>query len=223
MMSADDWGVIGFTLWVAALSVLLILPPGVALAWLLARRQWPGKTLVETLVSLPLVLPPVATGLILLMLLGRNGPLGGWLHSLGIDIVFTWRAVVVALGVMAFPLLVRSMRTAFEGVPARLEYVASTLGAGRWRIFWTLTLPLSARGVVAGMVLAFARALGEFGATVMVAGYIPGKTSTLSVEIYHAVQLGKDHRAMVFLLVSALIAFAAVWFSESLTRKRNAA
>ena len=162
-MTAQAWQIVGFTAWVSALSTLTILPFGLGLAWLLARREWPGKSIVETLVSLPLVLPPVATGLILLRLLGRRGPVGALLHdTLGLDIVFTWRAVLVSLAVMSFPLLVLSTRVAFEGVNPRLEQIASTLGAGPWRVFYSVTLPLAIRGVLAGILLAFARALGEF-------------------------------------------------------------
>ncbi|HVU25962.1 MAG TPA: molybdate ABC transporter permease subunit [Opitutus sp.] len=222
-MSAEAWHITWFTLGVAALGTLLILPFGVALAWLLARREWPGKSLVETFVALPLVVPPVATGLVLLKLLGRRGALGGWIeHVFGVEIVFTWHAVVLATAVMSFPLLVRTARVAFEGVNPRLERVARTLGAGPWRVFATITLPLAARGLVGGAVLAFARALGEFGATVMVAGFIPGKTVTLALSIYQSVQLGHDRQAFVLLTVSVAIAFAAVWLSEWFLRRRPA-
>jgi molybdate transport system permease protein len=222
-MTGEEWQTIWLTTWVSALSVLVILPPGVAIAWLLARKDWPGKSLVETLVALPLVLPPVATGLILLKLLGRRGPIGGWLHdTLGMDIVFTWKAVLIALGVMSFPLLVRSVRTAFEEVPVRLEGIARTLGARPWRVFWTITLPLARRGVAAGVVLAFARALGEFGATIMVAGFIQGETSTLSLAIYQHVQTGHDGEAMKLLVVAVIMAFIALWISETLSRRRRA-
>ena len=211
---------VGFTAGMAALAVMLIFPPSVALAWLLARRHWPGKSVVETLVALPLVMPPVATGLILLKTFGRRSLLGNFLHErFGTEIVFTWKAVVIALGVMALPLLVRSLRTAFEEVPRRLEGVAQTLGAGPWRVFWTITLPLARRGLLAGVVLAIARALGEFGATAIIAGYIPGRTATLSLEIYHAIQMGDDARAMTLLWVSAVMAFGAVWLSEKLSHR----
>jgi len=210
-----------FTLGVALLGTLLILPGGVALGWLLARRRWPGKALVETLVALPLVIPPVATGLILLKLFGRRGPLGVFLErTFGVEIVFTWKAVVLATAVMALPLLVRSARVAFEEVPARLEQVARTLGAGPWRVFFTVTLPLARRGLLAGCVLAFARALGEFGATVMVAGMIPGETITLALGIYHEVQLGHDGAALGLLAVSVTLAFGALAASEWLLRRR---
>jgi molybdate transport system permease protein len=220
-MSADDWQVVRFTIWAALMSVALIVPPGLALAWILARWQWRGKSLVETFVTLPLVVPPVATGLILLHLFGRKGPLGKLLSSLGVDVVFTWKAVVLALSVMSLPLLVRSARAAFEGVNVRLENVARTLGASPWRVFFTISLPLAKRGIAAGIILAFARALGEFGATIMVAGNIPGRTSTMALEIFHSVQLSKDDHAWRLLAVSAVIAFAAVWTSEWLLRRKS--
>lgn len=220
-MSAEAWQITWFTAGVAALSTVVILPFGVALAWLLARRTWPGKSMVETLVALPLVVPPVATGLVLLKLFGRRGPIGGWLEgTLGWEIVFTWRGVVLATAVMSFPLLVRTARVAFEGVNPRLEHVARTLGAGPWRVFLTITLPLAARGLLAGAVLAFARALGEFGATIMVAGFIPGQTATLALSIYHLVQLGRDGEALALLAVSLVLAFAAVWCSEWFLRRK---
>jgi molybdate transport system permease protein len=222
-MTADDLKTIWFSAWAAALATLLILPPAVAMAWLLARRDWPGKSLVETLTALPLVLPPVATGLILLKLLGRRGPFGDWLAAQGIEIIFTWKAVVIALAVMSFPLLVRSLRTAIGEVPLRLEQVAMTLGARPLRVFWSVTLPLARRGVMAGCILAFARAIGEFGATMILAGYIPGETGTLSLEIYHAIQMGEDTRAMELIGAAALLAFGALWGSELWGRKRPAA
>jgi len=220
-MSAEEWQIVWFTAWVSALSTILILPFGLALAWLLARYDWPAKSLVETFLSLPLVMPPVATGLILLRLLGRRGPVGAFLHNhFDLDVVFTWRAVVVALSVMSLPLFVRSARVAFQELNPRLEQIARTLGATPFRVFLTITLPLASRGLVAGMILAFARALGEFGATIMVAGNIPGKTSTLSLAIYQNVQLGQDPHAFQLLGVSVVLAFAAVWGSELLLRKK---
>jgi molybdate transport system permease protein len=220
-MSREEWEIIWFTAWVAAVSTILILPPALGVAWLLARYSWPGKSIVETLVALPLVMPPVATGLILLKLLGRRGAVGGFLHDqLHLDIVFTWRGVLIALGVMSFPLLVRSARVAFEEVNPRLEQIARTLGAGNARVFGTITLPLAARGILGGTMLAFARALGEFGATIMVAGSIPGQTSTLSLAIYQSVQLGQDTDAYRLLGVSVAMAFGAVWCSELLLRRK---
>jgi molybdate transport system permease protein len=221
-MSGEDWQIVAFTVRTAGLATLLILPPGLLLAWALARFHWPGKSLVETVVALPLVMPPVATGLILLKLLGRRGPIGHFLHErLGMDVVFTWRAVVLAMAVMAFPLLVRSARVAFEGVPRRLEQIARTLGAGEVRVFFTVTLPLALRGILGGSLLAFARALGEFGATILVAGSIPGRTTTLSVSIYQLVQLGQDEDAYRLMAVAVAVAFAAVWVSEWFLRRES--
>jgi len=218
-MSAAEWQIVGFSVGVAALATLLILPPGLGLAWLLARRRWRGKALAETLVALPLVMPPVATGLILLKLLGRRGPAGRFLHDLNLDVVFTWRGVVTAMAVMSFPLLVRGARVAFEEVDPRLEQIARTLGAGDARVFLTITLPLALRGILGGTLLAFARALGEFGATILVAGNIPGRTSTISLAIYQRVQLGQDAEAFRLLAVAAAIAFLAVWTSEWFLRR----
>jgi molybdate transport system permease protein len=221
-MNSAEWQLIWFTAWVSAVSTLLILPPGLATAWLLARHDWPGKSLVETIVSLPLVMPPVATGLILLKLLGERGPLGGFFYRhLDLDIAFTWRGVLIALAVMSFPLLVRSTRVAFEQVNPRLEQIARTLGASNARVFCTVTLPLASHGVIGGMLLAFARALGEFGATIMVAGYIYGRTATLSTEIYHAFNNGEDAHAFRLLGMSVALAFFAVWSSEVFMRRRG--
>ncbi len=208
--------IVFLTLRTAFLATLFIAPPGIALAWLLARREWRGKAFVETLVVLPLVMPPVATGLILLHLFGRRGPLGVF------DVIFTWRAVVLAMMVMSFPLLVRAARIAFEEVNPRYEQLARTLGASETRVFFTITLPLAARGIISGALLAFARAVGEFGATILVAGNIPGRTTTLSVAIYNNVQLGHDDVAFRLLLVAVLIAFAAAGISEFLLRRRPA-
>jgi len=221
-MSAEEWQIVWFTAWVSALSTIMILPFGLGAAWLLARYQWAGKSVVETLIALPLVMPPVATGLILLKLLGRRGAVGGFLHRhFDFDVVFTWRGVLIALSIMSFPLFVRSARVAFEEIDPRLEQIARTLGAANFRVFYTITLPLASRGIVGGMLLAFARALGEFGATIMVAGNIPGQTSTLSLAIFQSVQLGQDTNAFRLLGVSVVLAFAAVWSSEWLTRRKK--
>jgi len=219
-MSSDDWQILGLTLRTAALATVLIVPPGLAVAWLLARKRWRGKSIVETFVALPVVMPPVATGLILLELFGRRGPAGRLLDRLGLDVVFTWRAVVLAMMVMSFPLLVRAARVAFEEVEPRLEQIARTLGARELRVFVTITLPLAARGILSGVLLAFARAIGEFGATILVAGNIPGRTTTLSLAIYNHVQLGRDADAFRLLGIAVLIAFAAVWVTEAFLRRR---
>ncbi len=207
---------IAFTIEMALVATALLLVPGTLIAWLLARHAWRGKAIVETIVMLPLVMPPVATGLILLQLFGRRGPIGS---RLGFDVIFTWRAVVLAMTVMAFPLFVRTARVAFEQVSRRYEDIARTLGATEPRVFFTITLPLASRGIIAGAVIAFARALGEFGATILVAGNIPGQTSTIATSIYNFVQLGEDRAAMSLLGVSVVIAFAAIFASEMLVRK----
>ena len=218
----DVWRITWFTIACAAGATLLILPPGVVLAWLLARRKFPGRGLVETFVSLPLVMPPVATGLILLMLLSRRGRVGALLERLGIEVVFTWKAVVLAMAIMGLPLLVRTARAGFEQVNARYERVAATLGAPPARIFLTISLPLAWPSVLAGAVLAFARALGEFGATIIVAGNIPGATRTLAVAIYGYAETGQDSQAFALLLVSVSIAFVALWTANRLVERRAA-
>ena len=171
---------------------------------------------------LPLFVPPVATGLVLLMLFGRYGVLGSALQRVfGVEIVFTWRAVVLACAVMSFPLLARTAQSAFEGVNPRLEGIARTLGANEWRVFATITLPLAFRGILAGAVLAFARAMGEFGATAIVAGMIPGKTMTISLSIYQNIQLGHDTAALPLLLVSIGIVFITVFCGQIISRQRR--
>ena len=215
-MSAEILQVTSFSLAMAAVATLVMLPPGVGLAWVLSRRSFPGRHVVETLVSLPLVLPPVATGLILLRLLGRRGPLGHVLDAAGVEIIFTWRAVVVAMAVMGLPLLVRAARSGFEHVDRRYEQIAETLGASAARVFFTISLPLAWRGVLAGAVLGFSRALGEFGATIMIAGALPG-TRTLSVAIYSYTQTGRDAAAVALIVAAATIAFAAIFFSNRLS------
>lgn len=209
-----------FSLLIALASTILILPLATLVAWLLARKDWHGKTVVETIVMLPLVIPPVATGLILLKIFGRRSPVGRWLYDSGVEILFNWKGVLIAMAVMSFPLLVRSARSAFAEVNPRLEQIAATLGAAAPRIFFAVTLPLAWRGVVAGCLLAYSRALGEFGATIMVAGNIPGRTQTLSLAIFSFVQLGRDTEAFVLVGITLVIAFAAVALSERLARTK---
>jgi molybdate transport system permease protein len=216
------WRITWFTVLCAIGATALVLPPGVVLAWLLARRKVPARALIETLVSLPLVMPPVATGLILLLLLSRRGSLGGVLDRMGIQIVFTWKAVVLAMAVMGLPLLVRTARAGFEQVNTRYERVAATLGASPARIFLTISLPLAWPSVLAGAVLAFARALGEFGATIVVAGNIPGATRTLAVAIYGYAETGQDALAASLLIVSVSVAFVALWAANRLVEKSAA-
>jgi molybdate transport system permease protein len=211
-----------FTVLCAGGATLLVLPPGIAIAWALARGRFRGRTAVETLVTLPLVLPPVATGLLLLLLLSRRGPLGHLLEPLGIEIVFTWKAVVIAMAVMGLPLLVRVARAGFEQVDTRYEHVAATLGASPLRTFFTISLPLAWPSVLAGAVLAFARGLGEFGATVVLAGSIPGVTRTLAVAIYSYSETGHDAEALTLIGISIVIASIALWFSNRLAERRPA-
>lgn len=218
----DVWRITWFTVLCAAGATAIALPPGVVLAWLLARRRFRGRALIETLVSLPLVMPPVATGLILLMVLSRRGSVGRLLERMGLEVVFTWKAVVLAMAIMGFPLLVRTARAGFEQVNARYEHVAATLGASPTRIFLTISLPLAWPSVLAGAVLAFARALGEFGATIIVAGNIPGATRTLAVAIYGYAETGQDALAFALLLVSVAIAFAALWAANRLVERGTA-
>lgn len=213
----DVWHITWFTVACAAGATLLILPVGVFIAWVLARRTFPGRALLETLVSLPLVVPPVATGLLLLMLLGRRGAVGRVLERLGIEVVFTWKAVVLAMAVMGVPLLVRTARAGFEQVNARYERVAATLGARPLRVFFTISLPLAWPSVLSGAILAFARALGEFGATIVLAGSIPGVTRTLAVGIYSHTETGQDAQALVLVAISIAIAFVSLWLANQLT------
>jgi molybdate transport system permease protein len=215
----DAWRITWFTVATAALATALMLPPGLALAWLLARGRFRGRVLLETLVSLPLVMPPVATGLVLLGLFAPLGPVGRVLGKVGIEVVFTWKAVVLAMTVMGLPLLVRTARAGIEQVDRRFEAAAATLGAGPLRVFFTITLPLARPAVIGGAVLGFARALGEFGATVMIAGSIPGATRTLAVGIYSFAETGRDEDALLLVAISAVIAFAALLASNWMTAR----
>ena len=221
MPTREEWAVVLFTLRVAALGTAMILPLGVAAAALLAGRRGPGRTVLDTVFSLPLVLPPTAVGVVLLDTFSRATPLGSALAAAGIQIAFDWKGVVLATAVMSFPLLVRSALTAFEEVDPRLVGLARTLGCGPLQAFFRVTLPLAWRGVLAGTVLAFARALGEFGATVMLAGNIPGRTQTLALAIFHETQLGHDDRARVLAGVTALLAFLTLWSAEAVGRART--
>jgi len=214
-----SWDVVIFTVTMATLAVAISLPPALALAWLLARKNWPGKFILETVVTVPLVLPPVATGFALLLLLGRQGWLGSRLEEwFGWEIIFTWKAVVAAMAVMALPLMVRTARVGFEGVDPQLEDAARSLGAGPWKVFWQITLPLARRGVLGGVVLGFARALGEFGATIVVAGNIPGRTTTIPLAIYTDILLGDNAAALRLIAISLGVAFLAIALGERLVR-----
>jgi molybdate transport system permease protein len=220
-LSALEQEALGLSLQVAAVSVLVSLPFGLLVAWVLARREFFGKTLVNGLVHLPLVLPPVVVGYLLLLLLGREGPLGGFLYNVfGITVAFTWKGAAVAAGVMAFPLMVRAMRLSLELVDQRLEAAARTLGAGRFDVFVTVTLPLMSPGILAGAILAFARSLGEFGATITFVANIPGETRTLPLALYSLVQTpGGEAGALRLVLLSVLLALVALGASEILARR----
>ena len=194
---------------VAGLATAVDLVLGVALGWLLARRRFVGRDVLDTVCTLPMVLPPTVLGYYLLVLLGSRGWLGGWLQEVfGMHLIFTWQGAVVAAAVVAFPLVFKPARAAFEAVDGHLEQAARVLGVSEWGIFWRVTLPLAWRGILAGLLLAFARALGEFGATLMVAGSIPGKTQTLSIAVYEAVQAGQDdvaNRLVVLISVVCVV------------------
>jgi molybdate transport system permease protein len=221
--SLETWQITLFSVAVGVASTVFILPFGIAVSWLFARKEWPLKSIVETIVLLPLVMPPVSTGLILLKIFGRRSPIGEWLYDHGVEIVFNWKGVLIAMAVMSFPLLVRSVRTSFSEVDPRLEQIAATLGASGLRIFFVITIPLAYRGIVAGALLAFSRALGEFGATILLAGNIPGQTQTLSLAIFNFVQLGKDPEAYLLLGITVILAFVFVWCSEWLLRSEKKA
>ena len=223
LFSLETWQITLFSVAVGLASTLFILPFGIAVSWLFARKEWPLKSIVETIVLLPLVMPPVSTGLILLKIFGRRSPVGEWLYDHGVEIVFNWKGVLIAMAVMSFPLMVRSVRTSFSEVNPRLEQIAATLGASALRIFFVITIPLAYRGIVAGALLAFSRALGEFGATILLAGNIPGQTQTLSLAIFNFVQLGKDPEAYLLLGITVILAFVFVWCSEWLLRSEKKA
>lgn len=221
-LTGDDWRAVGLSVRIALAAAALSLPFGVAAGWVLARKSFPGKTLVETLLNLPLVMPPVVTGLLLLYLLGKRGWVGFWLDRwFGLEVALTWRAAVLAVAVMGFPLMVRAIRLAFEGVDPRLYQAARSLGAGPLDAFWSVSLPLARNGVLAGLVLSFARGLGEFGATLMFAGIRP-ETRTLALEVYVLNnQPGADAEARMWRLVAAsvVLAFAALAASEFFARR----
>ena len=220
-MSEAELEALWLSLRVAGWSVAVSLPFGIAAAWLLARKSFPGKIVLDGLIHLPLVLPPVVVGYGLLLLLGRTGPVGRWLDAwFGITLAFTWQGAAVAAAVMAFPLMVRAIRLSLEALDRRLEQAAATLGASPLRTFLTITLPLAAPGLVVGCVLAFARSLGEFGATIMLAGNIAGQTRTLPLAIYTEVQTpGGEAAALRLAILSVGLALAALLASEIVARR----
>lgn len=217
-MSGEAWIALALSLRVAAVATLVVLPPGVALGWLLARREMPGKAILETVTALPLVLPPTAVGYLLLRLLARDGWLGAERLGVDLDLLLTWKGAAIAASAMALPLVVRTARLAFEEVDPRLEAIARTLGLGPLRTFVAVTLPLARRGLGAAAILGFSRALGEFGATILVAGNIPGKTRTLALAIFSDLQVGRDAEALALVAVTVVLAFAALWLTEALLR-----
>lgn len=204
----------------ASLAVLLVMVPGTLAAYLLARREFRGKQVVSTLVSLPLVLPPTAVGYLLLRLFAYDGPLGRGTIGIDLDVILTWKAVVIACAVMATPLVVRTARVSFEAVDPRYEELARTLGHGRVATFARFTLPLAARGLIAALILGFTRALGEFGATIILAGNIPGRTQTLATAIFSAQQAGREGEANALLAAALCAGFVAVYATEWLSRPR---
>jgi molybdate transport system permease protein len=212
---------LGLSLTVAFWSVLASLPLGLATAWLLARREFYGKALLNGLVHLPLVVPPVVVGYLLLLLFGRRGPLGAWLYdAFGVTVAFTWKGAALAAAVMAFPLMVRAMRLSLEAVDRRLEAAARTLGARRLEVFLTVTLPLMSPGILAGTILAFARSLGEFGATITFVSNIPGETRTLPLALYSLTQTPDGETgALRLTAIAVVLAFASLAASEFLARR----
>lgn len=206
---------------VAALAVAIVLAAGAAAARLMAGRDFPGKVAVDAVFTLPLVLPPTVAGFGLLFLFGKQGPLGRLLDSWwGVSVVFHWWGAVIASAVVAFPLLYQTVRASFQAVDKNLENAARTLGAGEWRVFWTISLPLAWPGLAAGVVLAFARALGEFGATLMVAGNIPGRTQTVPLAIYAAAESGDNRTALVLVGMMTLLSFAVIFWVNRWSKRR---
>ena len=223
MPTRDELEVVALSLKVAFWGVAASLPLAVATAFVLARKRFPGKTLFDAVVHLPLVLPPVVVGFVLLVLFGRQGPIGRLLEPLGIVFAFRWTGAALAAAIMGFPLMVRAIRLGIDAVDMRLESAARTLGARRWRVFFTVTLPLAWPGLATGAVLAFARSLGEFGATITFVSNIPGETQTLPLAIYTFTQVpGADLQALRLSILSVLLSLAALAASEMLTRNRTA-
>jgi len=221
VLDATEWGIVALSLRVGGVAMAVTLPIAFALAWLLARIRFPGKVVVDAAIHLPLVVPPVVTGWLLLLAFGPNGRIGAWLQDwFGVTVLFRWTGAAIAAGVMALPLMVRAMRISIEAVDRRLENAARTLGAGPWRVFWTLTLPLSIPGVLAGAVLGFARSIGEFGATITFVSNVPGETQTLPLAIYSALQQpGADALVWRLSCVSVGLSLIALIASELLTRR----
>ena len=221
-MTAPIWVTLALTLKVALWATAINTVFGVAVGWLLARHRFIGRDAVSAVLTLPLVLPPTVVGYYLLVVIGRRGWLGQWLHdSLGINLIFTWQGAVIAAAIVSLPLIYKAARAAFEDVDGRFAHAARTLGAGELEIFLRVSLPLAVRGIAAGLMLAFARAMGEFGATLMIAGNLPGKTQTLSIAVYDAVQAGNDALALWLTLVISLVCMAVLIASSRLLQARH--
>ena len=217
-ITAAEVAALSLSIKVALLSLVATFPLGLLVGWLLAKRTFPGKAFLNTLVMLPLVLPPIVSGYLLLILLGKHGFIGRFIYqTFGIEIVFSELSVVIAVSVISFPLLVRGIVTGMEAVPVELENAARTLGASPIKVFFTITLPMAHRGVIGGTILGFSKSLGEFGATIMVAGNIPGKTQTMALAIFSAVHLGEDVSVYRLVFISTVVAFAAIWLTERFT------
>ena len=217
-ITAAEIAALSLSIKVALLSLVVTFPLGLLVGWLLAKRTFPGKAFLNTLVMLPLVLPPIVSGYLLLILLGKHGFIGRFIYqTFGIEIVFSELSVVIAVSVISFPLLVRGIVTGMEAVPLELEKAARTLGASPIRVFFTITLPMAYRGIIGGTILGFSKSLGEFGATIMVAGNIPGKTQTMALAIFSAVHLGEDVSVYRLVFISTVVAFAAIWLTERFT------
>ncbi|MDO4904263.1 MAG: molybdate ABC transporter permease subunit [Lautropia sp.] len=216
------WTALALSLKVAGFATAIDLVLGVSVGFLLARKRFPGRDLLDTVLTLPMVLPPTVLGYYLLVVIGRRGWLGGWLHdTFGIDLIFSWQGAVLAASVVAFPLVLKPARAAFEAVDGQLEQAGRVLGLKETAIFFRITLPLAWRGIMAGLLLAFARALGEFGATLMVAGSIPGKTQTLSIAIYEAVQAGQDDTADFLVLITSIVCITVLLSAGKLAPGRT--
>ena len=218
-MPTIDWFPLWLSLRVASVATLLALSIGLLVAWVLARREFPGKSLLDALTTLPLVMPPTVLGYYLLVALGHQSPLGRFFEALGWPLVFTWRGAALAAAVAAFPLLTQAARAGFESVDPRLEDIARTLGRSEVGVFWSVTLPLAWRSILAGAVMAFARSLGEFGITLMVAGNIPGRTQTMAIAIYDLVQAGRQAEANVMVLLMTLVAMVLVVVAQYAARQ----
>ena len=224
ILTEPEWQALALSTRVATCATLGCLVPGVAFGWLLARREFWGKSILEAMVYMPMVLPPVVPGFLLLMLFGNQGLAGKWLYETwGIQLAFSWKGAALASAVVAFPLMVQAVRLSIKLIDQRLENAARTLGAGPWRVFWTITLPLALPGLIAGSIMVFSRALGEFGATITFVGNIPGETRTLPLAIYTAThQLDGDTHALRLIAICVLLTFVSLLLSNAIARRSEA-